>query len=641
MARNSKQGFNYVELGANDVTTTTQNKQINTVSGGYVEYGEGNNQFDYLLDLYLKSPTQGSVVNALNRMVYGEGLNDPTAIDANELRKIVGDFNIFGNYTVQLVDKAPFHISTNFIRAKEVDEEGNIPSFGHSTNWDDSAIEVKPMDNWEVNPNSKLSVYYGRPYTPNAFYYSPPSYNSGMQYMEQEIEIAKYQLNHTKNGFSASKLVNFNNGVPQDENLRKAQVRDIKKKLTGGSGDPLIIAFNDDKDRATTVENIDIDNAVDKYTYASEEAAKQIMKVNGISSPVILGLPTANGFSSSADELREAKVRFINDKVKPIQSFIAQGLNQMLGRTDLEFLNETAAEGDEVIEEDGTTTIVDENPVDDLVAKEASYNGAQIASSLEIMQSVKDGLLTEDQAITFLIQMLQFEPSVAKSLFSGGSASEISQLKAIKKGESINTHLEEFISLGSDELEGFELFSTAKVDSDDLEDEVNAILKEEFREEKTALSKFVELVGTGKATPTRDSEQDTEQYAVRYRYNGNKNPERPFCKAMINADKTYRKEDIVRMEDRPVNPGFGKDGTNTYDIWLYKGGGLLSNEFPGGTCRHFWQREIYLKKGSGDKRKINLKNKISVAEARRLGFRPETNNKKVGTTPHSNYTKRF
>lgn len=564
MARKNNQvGAIHVELGANDPTTTYQNKQTTTNTSGYVQYGEEDEQFNYLLDLALQSPTHGSIINALDRMVFGQGLNDPNAIDPNELRKIVGDFNRVGNWSGQMAGGVPYHISTNFVRAKEVDEEGNIPAYGYSTEWTDNRQEVEEFSNWELDPNAKRSIYYGRPYSPRNFYYAPPSFNAGLRYMEQEVEIAKYQLNHTKNGFSATKLINHNNGVP-DETTQKEIVRQEKKKLTGGNGDPIIFAFNHDKERATTIENIDIDNAVDKYTYASEEASKQIMKVNGISSPVILGLPTANGFSSNAEELREAKVRFINDKVKPVQDFIAQGLNEWLGRTDLEFLNETAAEGDEIIEEEE---------------------------------------------------------------------------KVVEELSAVNEDLAHFISLGSDSLEGFELFHEGKVHDDESNDEILSILESEFKP-KTVLSKLVELVGTGKATPTRDSEQDNQDFAVRYRYKGNLGSERAFCKAMTSANKLYRKEDIVRMENRPVNPGFGKDGTNTYDIWLYKGGGLLSNEFPGGTCRHYWGREIYLKSGTGDKRKTNLNKKITVAEARRKGFRPETNNKKVGTTPHSNYTTR-
>ena len=56
-----------------------------------------------------------------------------------------------------------------------------------------------------------------------------------------------------------------------------------------------------------------------------------------------------------------------------------------------------------------------------------------------------------------------------------------------------------------------------------------------------------------------------------------------------------------------------------YSIWEYKGGG---------ACHHYWARKTYMYTPK-DKR-IDVKSpnapKISVAEARRKGFRPEKNN---------------
>ena len=52
------------------------------------------------------------------------------------------------------------------------------------------------------------------------------------------------------------------------------------------------------------------------------------------------------------------------------------------------------------------------------------------------------------------------------------------------------------------------------------------------------------------------------------------------------------------MKNKPVNAGWGLNGANIYDIWLYKGGG---------NCYHKWNRVIYLKKGI----KIDVKQSFS------------------------------
>ena len=102
------------------------------------------------------------------------------------------------------------------------------------------------------------------------------------------------------------------------------------------------------------------------------------------------------------------------------------------------------------------------------------------------------------------------------------------------------------------------------------------------------------------------------------------------------ANKLYRKEDILMMERPGINDGFGMGGTNSYSIWLWKGGGKLSAKYPNGTCKHKWQREIYLKVDGEIDVNSPLAKRISVADARRRGYDVPTNEAAVGRTPHNN-----
>ena len=108
------------------------------------------------------------------------------------------------------------------------------------------------------------------------------------------------------------------------------------------------------------------------------------------------------------------------------------------------------------------------------------------------------------------------------------------------------------------------------------------------------------LASVPSSFPNVMSEQDTSLFKIRYKYAGNPNPEREFCAKMMKADKVYRKEDIELAGSKVVNAGLGLKGADTYSIWLYKGGV---------NCKHFWQRQIYLRKNNG---------KISVNEARKM-----------------------
>jgi hypothetical protein len=132
-------------------------------------------------------------------------------------------------------------------------------------------------------------------------------------------------------------------------------------------------------------------------------------------------------------------------------------------------------------------------------------------------------------------------------------------------------------------------------------------------------------VSSGTAIPNAKSKWDTDYYIYRYRYAGNANPERDFCKEMMRRNKIYRREDIELMGNNNVNPGFGMHPTpnEPYSIWKYKGGGLLSANFTGGTCKHYWEKLTYRKKGV----KIDVRNpRNEPKESRASGI--------AGIAPH-------
>ena len=174
------------------------------------------------------------------------------------------------------------------------------------------------------------------------------------------------------------------------------------------------------------------------------------------------------------------------------------------------------------------------------------------------------------------------------------------------------------IDLGEDEdLENWDLVDEREVD---------------YEQEET-LDKMINLASTGSAKPNAKSEQDGEvekqeetlKFKVRYQYSPLKSDgnSRDFCRKMVSAKKIYRKEDIVAMSSKPVNAGWGKNGAATYDIWKFKGGG---------SCRLFCMRKTYMAKDVTPDAK-NPKAEVSVNDAKKEGFKPPVNDKKVAQRP--------
>jgi hypothetical protein len=207
-------------------------------------------------------------------------------------------------------------------------------------------------------------------------------------------------------------------------------------------------------------------------------------------------------------------------------------------------------------------------------------------------------------------------PEVAMSLSKKKSETDLSEY-----GEEID-------------LDVWELIDSSEVDYEN-EDAYQENLEALNNEYKLQLAGQIALdkVSTGTARPNSKSFQDGKLFKSRYRYSGNANPERAFCKDMMRFNKLYRREDIDAMSQKNVNPGFGMapNPNAPYDIWLWKGGGKLSDNFNFGTCKHFWVRETYMLKAD-----VNnpLAERITPAQARKAGEILPTNDKRGYVAPH-------
>ena len=80
---------------------------------------------------------------------------------------------------------------------------------------------------------------------------------------------------------------------------------------------------------------------------------------------------------------------------------------------------------------------------------------------------------------------------------------------------------------------------------------------------------------------------------------------------MMRAQKVYRKEDITALTSQPANPGFGEFGTNTYSIWLHKGG-------P--QCKHKWKRRTYVSFDAKAPLGSNKVSEITEAIGKKYGY---------------------
>jgi len=567
---------NFVQLSSYTSPSISENSRL-----GWVEYGDDNDYFQYLIDRYNGSPTNNAVVSGVIDMIFGQGLD---ALDSarntegylqlrnlikdEELKKVINDYYLLGNGAFQVIynqDKSKIaevhHMPVECLRAEKCNEEGEIEGYYYAYDWS----EVRSKKGADRIPAfgygsaaDKIEILYFRPYRSGSYYYSPVDYQGALPYAELEGEVANYHINNIKNGLAPSMILNFNNGVPPEEE-RDIIESQIRHKWSGSSNSgKFILAFNESADSAATIEPVQLSDAHNQYEFLSRESQQKVLVGHRITSPMLFGVKDQTGLGNNADEIKTAFQLFDNTVIKPKQDQVIAALDQILAYNnialDLYFKTLTPIEFTD-LENANTTEVVEEE------------TGVKLSKCLMDMP------------------------------------------------EEYDTAIDELIAMGED------------VDTDmwDLVDE-----REVDYEQEEALDATLKFASTGTARPNANSEQDGENAAgelflVRYKYDGNKSPQREFCRKMMSANKVYRKEDIIAMDDKAVNAGFGVNGSSTYSIWLYKGGA---------RCKHKWIRQTYMSKDGirPDVKSPNAKT-ISTTKARSKGFRPEANDDRVAITP--------
>jgi hypothetical protein len=553
--------------------------EIKEVSGKkWVLNGDKNSFYKTIIDAYNGSPTNSAIIDSYSQFIYGKGLTSKdrttkpaefaavlSLISKKDLRKVCKDFEMFGESSIELKYinnkiKNCFHVPKQRIAPEVANEEGDIEAYWYSYDFSNPQ-KYKPerFDAFGFGSGSgeRSEIYVIKDYQVGQFYYSNPSYVSGISWAKMEEEISNYSINHIQNGLSFGHIINMNSGVQQSDETIFENTRQIREKLTGSQNSgKFFLNWNDNKDTEITITALEVSEAHQQYAYLSEEARQQLCTSHKLTSPMLVGIKEKSGFSSNAEEIKVGFEELMINVIKPKQEIILDGLMEIF-----------------------------------------AVNGITLQLDFESLRN--------EDAIIAPISIPQ--------------NTQLSKKKVDDLGEEID-------------LNEWELISSNPVNYDtELELDV-----ETERLNKTSISLMnvvLASVSTGIARTKSISEQDSPLYITRYRYSGNQNPEREFCKKMISANKLYRKEDIEEMSTRNVNPGFGMapNPNEPYDIFLWKGGGLLSDNFPNGTCKHFWLREMYRKIGTG---KNTAAQPSTPAEVRKNGEIAPTNNPKVYIAPH-------
>lgn len=613
----------------------------------WVEYGEDNNYYGYLIDLYYGSPTNNAAIKAISDMIYGDGLEVVQAdrhllgyldlkkvFHADCLRNAAMDLKMLGQCAIHLVkskDKkkyvAAYHWPVQTLRPERCNDEGEIEGYYFAADWTKLKRGQKPkrFAAFGYDNNDSECIMLIKPYSTGNYYFAPVDYQGGTQYANLEIEIANYHINNIMNGLAPSMLINFNNGQPPAEvkDMIEAQ---IQTKFSGSSNaGKFILSFNDNADSKADITPVQLSDAHNQYQFLSGEATGKILISHRVTSPMLLGIKDNTGLGNNADELKTASTLFDNTVIRPFQRLLLDGIKEIMNANGynldvyfktlqpLEFtdLSGKAVDKETQEKEYGFNKVELAESYTDY--PESASNNAKRA--LEWVEKHGWGDCGEATGKRRASQLAKKEPISRDTIARMASFRRHQQHKDVPYSEGCGglmwdcwggesgiawaeRKLKEIDAKLSQHFEGTEMTHEDEHEWLDYLAEKGEVIGDEY--ELVLEEEVIDTENEGKeykffkrfADPEKKSNDDKGVFLIRYRYAPMRtsNNSRVFCKDMVSNAKmgvVYRREDITQMGEQGINGQFAPKGKTNYSIWKFKGGV---------NCHHNWYRLTYVRK---------------------------------------------
>lgn len=320
-----------------------------------VQWGDRNIYPDYLLGLTKNSPTLRAVIGGTIDFILGDQqtilplngmapgiMNTRGDTIRDQVEDLARDFETYGGFALQVIRSVSgqvvelYHCPMRFLRSNK---ENSV--FYYSEEWDKfrqkaivypafiPGLEKKwAMLDEDARKMASSSILYVK--NDRSQVYPLPPYCAAVKACETERCIADFHLNSINNGFFASAMINFNNGVPTDE-IKEAIEKDISEKFAGASNaSRFVISWNENKDSATTIVPIKADDFSERYKSLAASVRQQIFTAFR-ANPNLFGIPTENlGFSQ--EEYESAFKLYNRTCVRPVQRIICDAYDRAYGQ---------------------------------------------------------------------------------------------------------------------------------------------------------------------------------------------------------------------------------------------------------------------------------------------------------------------
>lgn len=329
--------------------------ETNLPAKNMVEWGDGNTYPDYLLSLFNNVPTLRSIINGNVDYVAGDDIaiaplrpeytngemNHRGDTIRTQVRDIAKDYEVYGGFALQIIRDLAGNVAEVYyldVRFLRMNKDGNV--FYYCEKWGERGRKdvitypvFMPRLDWaSLTPEERRlhasSVLYVK--NVNTQVYPAPIYAAAVKACEVEKQIGDFHLADINNHFTASAIVNFNNGEADDD--VQAQIEEDFANKFGGSrnGGRIAFSWNPNKESQTEIQEFKMEDFGERYKTLSSWVRQQIFTAFR-ANPNLFGIPTeGNGF---ANEQYEESFRLYNrTQIRPLQRLIVETYERIYGQ---------------------------------------------------------------------------------------------------------------------------------------------------------------------------------------------------------------------------------------------------------------------------------------------------------------------
>jgi hypothetical protein len=632
---------------------------------GFIKWGKKNDYPYFLVDLYNGSAWHQGIIKNKTHYIAGGGLevvsgelarfiaNPYSDFNMNEIvEQLAFDYELFGAFAVKGTwnregtrvavweylaidairissDERMYYLSDDWTMQQQSAEKTNLRT-------------LPALD--ETNKTGSFVLYYKDPAKKGRKehgVYPKPPYQGGITAIQTDVDISKFHMYELQSGFKSGTMITFVNGFPETQEEAEAYKNQIKGPASSieNAGD-IIITFAETADQAPKVDNLNGNDLDKRYESLESSVQQNILVAHSVVAPSLFGVAPEGSFNAaeSADLFEIFKTTYVDTRQKRLE-WILNEMVRLSGDVGVVRLRDVKPIGTaEVAPVAAQPTATDqptaEAPVD--VAKSA-LNGAQIASLIDVVAKIKEGVLTSESALSIVLASFPTidEAQARRIVGLQPGAQQLSSCKFDHQDDEIGyfaqygepAHDYEVIATfpiawDTPSAEVFtkqdQLFATIAEISAELNDFDKNVLKmigdgedsnaiatalntniEEIAKSMARLMKW-EVITKGQVTElgtqlVREEQIPIERFEVRYGYRTRldvppaKSGSRQFCERLMDLNRLYTRDEINAISNRL---------TPYRDVWKYRGGWYTNPDTQASTpwCRHEWIQQLVVKR---------------------------------------------